>query len=437
MNMGTDTRKPNGKKPLDVNALHLAGELPEDMFEATEPMGPPPLVPLADLLQPAIDRARARREGREKPIPVTHPERAECLGGGYWPGVHYVIAGTGAGKSQLVIEDILTAAVAGVPCMYVGLELDGFQVALRFLAEQAAVSWSKLYTGRASEHQIALAEREVAATRCLPLFVDFAGPGGWPVTRLRQVLELLRAAHPSGPICLVLDYLQLVAEAPKAQRQELRERIGQVAYAARFMSVEFNAVIVIVSSTARANYSAMAGETIKAAGINITEDGEHFGPRKVVFNPDLLVGLGKESGEIEASADSVTVLLKWPSAYEGQRIVLSVTAKGRATGPGWCALLFDHGTRFLPFAVTSMDDLPAPPETRRGRPKTDDAEDIARINSALIHDPSIASGRRLLQVMQEIGLGGNASRIRSAWKNHPANPNRVQGLSDAPDAEDS
>jgi len=322
------------------------------------------LVSLGTLLAPAIERADKRRRGEEKPVPVAHEERGRTLGGGYWPGLHFCIAGTGAGKSQLVIEDSIAAAKSGIPVLYIALELDGFQVALRFLAEQARLPWSKLYRGTASEKQIQAAGAAVERVSDLPIYCDFAGPAGWPMSRLTAAVKAMRKAHPTGPIMIVLDYLQLIAAEPDERRRvELRERIGQIASLGHALAVDHDAAIVVVSSTARGNYGALGGDAVKAAGITMVKsrDGS-FAMRKVVLNPDVLVGAGKESGEIEASADSVTVLVKWPSLLDtGERIVLAVTAKGRCTGASWSALVFEGGQRFVPFAVADMDDLPALP----------------------------------------------------------------------------
>lgn len=362
--------------------------------DTTEPFE---LVPLASLLQPAIDRATARRDGTERPIAVAHPERCECLGGGLWEGLHFVISGTGAGKSQLVIEDLLHAAKQGVPCLYIGLELDGFQVALRFLAEESRVPWSRLYKGTASEKQVELATGAIGTVEGLPIYADFAGPAGWPMYRLRLAVEAMRKAHPEGPILVVLDYLQLVAAAQGDRRTELRERIGQAAYLGRALAVEYHAAIVLVSSTARNNYGALSGDAVTSAGITMEPGTVEHGPRKVVLNPDVLVGAGKEAGEIEAAADSVTVLLKWPALLDGERLVLAVVAKGRATGASWCALAFERGQRFVPFAVSSMDDLPEA-ATKGGRKPITEDDIESRIVSTVRNHPNLRTASQVYDV---------------------------------------
>lgn len=376
------------------------------------------LVPLAASLVPAIERTRRRMSGLERPIPLAHAERAEQMGGGQWPGLDLLISGTGAGKSQLAIEDILAAAKAGVPIVYIGLELDAFQVALRFLAEDAEVSWSKLYLGRCSEYQLGLAQAAIDGLAELPIYTDFAGPGGWPLPRLTDLCEAMRRRHPDGPIKLCLDYLQLVAPATEnGRRIELRERIGEAAFAAKCLSSRYDAAITMVSSTARGNYGLVTGDAVKAAGISMAPREGQFSKAKVVGNPDVLVGAGKEAGEIEATADSVTVLVRWPVPLDsGERVVLAVVAKGRATGAAWSAMIFAHGARFVPYAVNDMDDLPDLKCGRCGRPPEPVERYEKLVAEALARDPALKSARACCEAIRSAGYRADEKRVREAWR---------------------
>ena len=410
---------------LDVNDLHQRGQLPTDPFANAERSvlsqelhtALPLITRLSEHFSSAIDRAVARREGREQAVPVAHPERAECLGGGYWPGMHVIVSGTGVGKSQLVMEDVLCASKAGVPCLYVALELDSFQVALRFLAEDANLGWSKLFVGEATEPEIDAIRNAASSITALPIYTEITGPTGWTVTRLEDSLRHLRELHPTGPLCVVLDYLQLVEPEPTAGHSELRERIGHIAYAGRALAVEYDAVIVFVSSTARAHYPLFAGDGVQKAGIRVDDLG-----RRIVRSPDVLVGTGKEAGEIEGAADTVTALVRSPLDHPDGDVVLAVTAKGRATGASWCALLLRGGTRFVPYPAEELRFHEA--KGRTGRPRISDAELNERIDRAVAQAPDIDSGIRLFEVLKELGLGSNRAAVRRLWANHPSNPKR-------------
>jgi replicative DNA helicase len=139
------------------------------------------------------------------------------------------------------------------------------------------------------------------------------------------------------PILVVLDFLQIIG----GPEREIRERIGKASYAGRDIAKELNAAVLLLSSTGRQNYDRLNGvcdDKTKPLG---------------AFPPDELVGLAKEAGEIESSADSVMVLGKdpWPKPAPGEqpkpplggtRIWLAI-AKRRAGATSWVQLRFNGG----------------------------------------------------------------------------------------------
>jgi hypothetical protein len=152
----------------------------------------------------------------------------------------------------------------------------------------------------------------------------------------------------SAPMLVVVDFLQIIGDErdENGRSVELRERIGRAAYRFRDIAARLSASVVVVSSTARDKYGALA-KVAEAAGLAWDTDNRGRPVRRRVLMPDALVGLGKESGEIEYSADSVSVLARMPDADDdGGCDVLFVTAKGRATGATWSPLHFTgHGYR--------------------------------------------------------------------------------------------
>jgi hypothetical protein len=168
---------------------------------------------------------------------------------------------------------------------------------------------------------------------------------------------------------IVVDFLQLVA-SPPGVREDLRERIGRAAYAGRAVARDLDAAVLMVSSTARENYGTMGGEA------------EGRGPKLGEGNPSRLVGTGKESGEIEYSADGALVLTTEPwktnkPPEDGTRCWLAL-AKGRAVIPTWIPMLFD-GNRFLepiiPWtsSLTQVSSSAVPKAARTASPEeTDD-----------------------------------------------------------------
>lgn len=394
----------------DDNDCAREGTLPDDPEADAEPMPKgeeaEPLRRLDGLLDEALRRSEERRAGREKPIPLPWSDMLEQFGGGLWPGVHVLVGGTGTGKTAWALQVALHAAKHGFPVGYVGLELEDMQIALRLLAEEARVQWSKLYLGKASENESEKAHAATGALASLPFYVEMGRPNGWPISELAILIAKMRAEHPeetsgSLPMLLVVDFLQIVGDEERDGRHmglDLRERIGRAAYASRDAARRHNVAVVLVSSTARGNYNVLAsggdnkddarlsvetemeggtqkgGWTVydpsKGGGVRRTEDGRPVVRRKV-GNPDVLVGLGKESGEIEYSADSVTVAVRAGVNVEKDSSFLFVTAKGRATGASWTELRF-NGYRFAEAedrGLALFGRMVAAKEEERAKPK--------------------------------------------------------------------
>lgn len=290
-------------------------------------------------------RARIARRvsGEEKPLVTPWASLNDAMGRGFWPGLHVLVGSTGTGKSQFAMQ---LAMVAGVPVMYLALELDALGLYTRAAAlvchgrlvsdtgEPLRAAWSDFYTGRVEVPP--WCDEELGR---VPLHWTEAPPHGFGYDGIAPHVAALRALYPDhhGPVVLVVDFLQLVAG--KSTREDLRERIGKASYACRAAARDHNAVVLALSSTARNN-----GVNLN---INAPTDDNPSPKRPALAD---LVGLGKESGDVEYSADSVLTFCpeSWPDGATpppgGKRIHVAV-AKIRAGAPSWCVLAFD-GTRF-------------------------------------------------------------------------------------------
>jgi replicative DNA helicase len=364
--------------PDDV--LHEAGgEIPH----AGEPIDPAMVAPassspamrkLADVLGEAFDRMDARAEGREKPIATPWDDfNTQLPGGGFFPGCHVLVGGTGSGRSALALQLSLHAARHGAAVAYVGLELDDMQIVLRLAGDATGVGWSKLYTGQALPSERDKARTAQGELAELPIYLAFGDAMGWAATKMQSTAAEMRKAHPDAPLLIVLDFLQLVGPELDAGRQDLRERIGRAAYVARDVARRFGACVLLVSSVAREHYAKVNSvEALELAGVDADKHGETVVER-FMRNPDALVGLGKESGEIEYAADSVTTVVGLPRPHGAiDRAVVLATAKLRAGRPGWCSLRFD-GHRFEPDPGHGLDVIEslrqnAPTKGANGKP---------------------------------------------------------------------
>jgi replicative DNA helicase len=321
--------------------------------------------------------ARVARRVRGEELPVTTPWKNlnVAMGHGLWPGLHVLVGSTGTGKSQFAMQLAVEAARTGFPVMYLALELDALGLFARAAAltchhrladpngQPLRVSWSDFYTGRAEVP--AWCAEELTA---LPLHWMEAPPHGFAYDGITPHVAALRSLYPQhkGPVVVVVDFLQLMSGDA---REDLRERVGRASYQCRAAAREYDAVVIALSSTSREGHKVARIRPARDGGER--DDADDPTPRR----PPLadLVGLGKESSDVEYSADSVLTFCPepWPDGVappEGGKRIHVAVAKLRAGSPSWCVLAFD-GTRF-----TSVEDfrddatIPAEPN-RRGRGK--------------------------------------------------------------------
>lgn len=377
-------------KPMDDNDLHQAGERP-DPFEDGMEGAPKPdeereaqeqerraqafeadAPRLSAMMDRALEEMAARASGKSKPIATPWAAVNRSLGGGLWPGFHVLSGTTGSGKSQWALEVAFGAARAGHPVLYVGLELGEVDLVARLVGLRLSQKWSNLYLGEPGAEGVVEELRQVGNEAReeldrLPFHLEIGKANGWHAGMLRPRVEALRARYPEArgkPALVVIDYLQLVTAA-ESERVELRERIGRAAYEARMVARggegDPGAAVLALSSIARTNALALGSEAKAARGEEFKGADSFEGLGK--GSAARLVGFGKESGEIEYSADSVMVLARkrFDEIAKRSEMVLAM-AKVRARPEGfkeWITLSFDGG-RF-----TEASEEPAASDDRK------------------------------------------------------------------------
>lgn len=366
---GAKAKTRAGAAPAEDPAAAWRGAIEASRLGAKRPDG-------RDAVDHALERIAARAEQRELPIATPWHSVNVAHGGGLWPGFHVLVGGTGAGKSQWALDlGLGAAATQGVPVMYLALELDTFGMVCRALAavtrEQvhSGPQWSALYTGAALQPDMPHGVEAAADTlRAIPFHVIEADAHGFTHAEVADALAGFRALYPveAHPRALVvLDFLQLVS-SPEGAREDLRERIGRAAYQCRVGARKHNATVIALSSTAR-----KYGDNNPMI---VTRD-EQGGPKRAPLHD--LVGMGKESGDVEYSADSVMVMCREPwegtEPPPGGSLVHLAVAKLRAGTGSWCTLTFD-GTTFADApdgAAAPAEVSPAPSKGKgRGGPRT-------------------------------------------------------------------
>jgi replicative DNA helicase len=389
----------------------------------------PPPVPLGRLVAGAMTMVRERASGKAVPVETPWRQLNATMGGGLWPGAHFLVAGTGVGKSQLSFQLALHAAKRDVPVGLIALELDQNQMVVRLAAEHAGLSqWSTVYTGKANEVDIRRIEAAAEEVGALPIVTDFGSAMGWPASRLTDMANAIRSSNPDGPALIVLDFVQLISSEetdPSKRGVDLRERIGRAAYLAREIAREHGISVVIISSTSRDNYKALSGKMGELGlGKATSARGETY---RQVWQPDKLIGMGKESGELEYAADSVHVLLHpttpadvhhdIEAARQVGKVVVCATVKIRAGIPSWFALGFAHG-RFSELSDEAVNSLASTKAewtaskaaAKAGRPaKEPDDYVLAVVNAIHDSDKKLSSPTSVVKA-----AGGNFANVKVA-----------------------
>ena len=246
-----------------------------------------------------VDLHQRRARGAEAPIRTPWAAYNNAVSGGLWPGMYVLVGGTGAGKTQWAVQVAVEAAVAGRRVLYLALELSRFDLAARVVGSLARVPWSGLLLGRVADVYTPQMTQAMRVAAEIPFHTECGVPFGYGAETLMQRAWSLR------PSLVVLDYLQLCGG--KAG-DDPRSTVGRVSYVARTIARDLGAVVLVLSSTARANYADLVNDPTR--------------------DPGDLVGLGKESGEIEYAADGVMVLARSGEEGRGRTIVLAKNRHG-------------------------------------------------------------------------------------------------------------
>lgn len=335
------------------NIVHAQHEETRRRARAEAQQGGSFLGKLSDLMPAALRQMERRAAGLDVPVPLPWPALAEALRGGLWPGMYVTIGNTGTGKTQFALQVALNAAQAGHPVVYVSLELESNAVCARLIGLAMRTQWSDLYLGQDVE---AVAEAAAPAATLADLDrlrVVAYQPFTFSANTLTEIAQVMRTEWPAlvdqpvagvatpKPPLVILDYLQLVTDLhDDGQRMELRERIGRAAGHGRAIATEFNAAVLLLSSTARSNYQRLAGW--KGGGNE---------PEPINFTttePNSFVGMGKESGEIEYFADGVFVLVQDRNRVRQDTPDVQIgLAKFRSGKSAWVPLVF-NGYAYIP-----------------------------------------------------------------------------------------
>lgn len=259
------------------------------------------------LLSTTLLMERSREYAAMPIVPTGFAVLDALLGGGLRVGQPYTLAaGTGQGKTSLVVQIARQHAARGGHAVIWTLEMDAHHVLARMVAQHTGASSLDVLHGRMPqlEHHVS----ELLDRVCFSETADIA-------RFEREVLALAGTAD--APSLIVVDYLQKLA----SPGQGFREAVTAASERLRVLAKRANAPLLIVSAVGRES----------ARRIREARD----------LDPVELIDVCRESGAIEYDNAAVLVLgLDFADGGERQKAVLSV-AKNRFGTTGQIELEFE------------------------------------------------------------------------------------------------
>lgn len=213
---------------------------------------------------------------------------------GMQPGNLIIIAARpGLGKTSIALDiaryvSIRRNRTAGI----FSLEMSREELNGRLLAGESQVPFRKIQAGRANREELRRVTEAYLSLSEAPLYID--DTPGISLTEMRGKSRRLKAEH--GLSLMVVDYLQLMGNAPGRRQENRTQEISAISRGLKGLAKEMHIPVIAVSQLSR-----------------MPE--ERFRPRL----PDL-----RESGQIEQDADVVAFLYRdAPDPEDRLRIALT------------------------------------------------------------------------------------------------------------------
>jgi len=269
----------------------------------------------------------------------------------WFPGRLGVLVGsTGSGKTAWAVQVAEAVAQYGAPVLYASAELDRVELAARFISLRSAgdalepamregVPWASILAMKTAEPELIEAGRTLVQ-ECPNLYLWAPPSSQRTIEDLAAMTKAISKAHGGKAPFIVVDYVQ--RWAPDSVDTDKRLAVSGLSARLRELSRPDDdggwpgAAILALSSTARTNYKYLRD----VEALTLAHEGGH--PRVInkegesgsgKYQPPVdLVGLGKETGELEYDAPLVMCLASNQGVETdpmGRRAALLVTAKNR------------------------------------------------------------------------------------------------------------
>jgi len=218
--------------------------------------------------------------------------------GGWQPG-NFVIIGArpGMGKTTVALDWVYASASAGIPVMFISLEMTSKEVIYKLAAKKAGIPSSKMQRSDISPEELPRIWPAMEHISELPIYTYDDRTISNTLASIRDKARQVHRQHGLGLI--VLDYIQLMT----GEEKQREERISAISQGLKRLAKQMNIPVVALSQLSR--------------------DVEKRGGTKRPMMADL-----RESGSLEQDGDIVGFLYR-PEYYDIEEDEEGTSLKGK------------------------------------------------------------------------------------------------------------
>lgn len=264
-------------------------------------------------------------------IPTRFPGLDRLMTGGLKPGRQIVLAARPSiGKSSLALAILLNVAQQGHPAAMLSQEMPEDELADRAAANLGEIDLERIQTGKLDGAEWDSLTRTIEQLHQLPLYID--EQASLSLSDIQAKARMLVRQH--GIKVLVIDYLQLCAGNPKADKRH--HQIEEISRGTKVLAKQLGITVILLSQLGR--------------------DVERRTSGKPVLS-DL-----KESGSIEEDADVVGLLSVAYTRPSGVKVLELDLAKNRQGRKDSVMLAFEG--EYQRWRETIAEDRPLRPAAK-------------------------------------------------------------------------
>lgn len=265
---------------------NLVDRAQAEIFEVTNRRSKADYLPLAEIIQPALEEVEAieGRGGVSVGVP-TGIRRLDQITHGLHPGQLVIVAARpGMGKSTLGMDFARAASIKNnMTSAFFSLEMGRNEIVMRLLAAEAGVPLSAIRGGGMSDADWERVAMRVGQISTAPLFIDDSP--NMTMMEIRAKARRLKQRHDLK--LLIIDYMQLMTSGRRVESRQVE--VSEFSRSLKLLAKELEVPVIALSQLNR-------------------------GPEQRQDKKPMLSDL-RESGSLEQDADMV-LLIHREDAYE-------------------------------------------------------------------------------------------------------------------------